>query len=88
MRKHLFSEHIDDWVTACDDLKIPITATTAMEAVQKICQEPPATQLESERPEYSKEAFIDALVDFIVGDDLVCHKFYFILKISNDKIVN
>ena len=67
-------------MTACDDLKIPITATAALEAVRKFRNEPVPTQLESERSEYLKEAFIDALVDLIVGDDLVCDKFYFIIE--------
>jgi hypothetical protein len=41
--------------------------------VQKFRKEPAATPLESERPQYSKEAFIDAIVDFVVGDDQVCY---------------
>ena len=75
--KHLFTDHIEDWVASCDDLKIPITAAAAVEAVCKFRKEPATTSLESERPQYSKEAFIDAIVYFVVGDDLVC--FYFIL---------
>lgn len=33
---------------------------------------PEATPLESERPEYSKTGFVDALVEFVVADDQVC----------------
>jgi len=75
-------DHIEDWVASCDDLKISITAAAAVEAVNKFHREPATTSLESERPQYSKEAFIDAIVDFVVGDDLVCFiLFYFIIKI-------
>ena len=72
MRKHLFTEHIDEWVPACQDLNIRISAAAAMPSVRKFLNEPEDTPLESERPKYSKEAFVDALVEFIVGDDQVC----------------
>lgn len=42
-----------------------------MKAIREFRNQPAATPLESERPEYSKEAFIDAIVDFVVGDDQV-----------------
>ena len=72
LRKHLFSVHVDQWVTCCNDLKISITAKDALAAVRKFQDEPPDTSLESERPEYSKEGFIEALLEFVIGDDLVC----------------
>jgi hypothetical protein len=71
LRKHLFNDHIENWITSCDKLHISITATAAVEAIRKFRKEPATTSLESERPQYSKEAFRDALVDFIVGDDQV-----------------
>ncbi|KAF8815028.1 hypothetical protein BYT27DRAFT_7080879, partial [Phlegmacium glaucopus] len=70
LRKHLFTDHIAEWITSCDDLNIPITAAAAVEAIRKFRKEPETTPLESERPQYSKEAFIDVIVDFVVGDDL------------------
>ena len=73
LRKHLFNDHIKHWIASCESLNIPITATAAVEAIHKFHNEPAATPLESERPQYSKEAFIDAIVDFVVGDDLVSH---------------
>lgn len=77
LRKHLFTDHIAKWTTACENLNIPITAAAAKEAIRKFRKEPATTSLESERPQYSKEAFNDALVDFVVGDDQV--HFYLIL---------
>jgi hypothetical protein len=72
LRKHLFTDHIAKWITSCEDLNISITAAAAVEAIRKFRKEPAATSLETERPQYSKEAFIDALVDFIAADDQVC----------------
>ena len=72
LRKHLFTDHIREWITACESLKIPITAVAAVEAIREFCKEPATTSLESERLQYSKEAFIDAIVDFVAGDDQVC----------------
>ena len=71
LRKHLFTDHLEQWVTACDQLKIPITAKAALLEVRKFRNAPADTPLESERPEYSKGAFVDALVEFVVGDDQV-----------------
>ena len=88
LRRHLYSDHIEEWVNACDLLKIPITAAPAVEAVRNFRDEPAPTPLESERPEYSKEAFIDAIVDFVVGDDQVCSEFYFIIKLYNQCTVS
>lgn len=88
MRKHLYSVHLDEWVTTCDQLHIPINSNAAAEYVRNFRNEPPSTSLESERPEYSKEAFIDAIVDFVVGDDQVCGKFHLIFKRSNQCTVS
>jgi hypothetical protein len=82
LRKHLYNEHLEQWVTSCDDLKIEITAQAAIPAVKKFRQEPVDTPLESERPEYSKEAFVEAILEFIVGDDQVCAYFPISIKIN------
>ena len=70
--RHLFKHHIGDWVKACDDLKIPIHGADARVAVRKFKNLPMPTDLEADRPEYSKEAFTDALAEFVVADDQVC----------------
>ena len=71
LRRHLFIDHIGDWVDSCQKLNIPITAVAALEAIRQYRKEPAATPLESDCPQYSKEAFIDAIFHFVVGDDLV-----------------
>jgi len=75
VRRHLFKHHIGDWVKACDDLQIKIYGTNARLAVQRFKNLPPPTDMEADSPEYSKEAFIDALTEFVVADDQVCKTF-------------
>ena len=75
--KHLFTDHCEKWITLCENFNITITAAAAVEAICQFLKEPAITSLKSERPKYLKEAFTDALVDFIDGDDQVC--FLFIL---------
>ena len=82
LRKHLYNDHLEQWVTSCDDLKIEITAKAAIPLVKSFCQEPADTPLESECPKYSKEAFVEAILEFIVGDDQVCAYFLISGKIN------
>ena len=53
-------------------MKIKITAQAALPAVCKFHAEPEPTSLEAEHQEYTKEAFVEAILKFIVGDDQVC----------------
>jgi hypothetical protein len=64
-----------DWVKACDSLKIPIRGDKANRVVRKFQNLPEPTDLEANRQDFSKEAFVDAITEFIVGDDQVC-KFF------------
>ena len=68
----MYSEHIAEWVTGCNDLNIKITAQAALPAVHEFRNEPEPTSLEGEHQEYTKEAFVEAILEFIVGDDQVC----------------
>ena len=73
IRKHLYNEHIGEWVSSCDNLNISITAAGAKAAARRYHNLPEDdTPSDIERPQYSKEAFVDALVEFIIGDDQVC----------------
>lgn len=79
MRKHLYERHADEWISGCDRLGIPITAKDAQPAVEKFRQRygqqsgtgGTTSGAKGRRP-FSHEAFVDALVEFIVGDDQVC----------------
>ena len=75
-------------MSSCDDLSIEITAVAARAAIQKFHNLPPETLLESDHPEYSKEAFVDALVEFIVRDDQVYIQFYLTITKINIHVVS
>jgi len=79
LRAHLANEHIENWVETCDKFKISITAQVAQKAVNAYRQrrgQPQEASSRSEGPvphvrEYSREAFVDAIVEWIVADDQV-----------------
>jgi len=79
LRNHLANEHIENWVETCDKFKISITAQVAQKAVNAYRQQrgqPQESADGSEGPvphvhEYSCEAFVDPIVEWIVADDQV-----------------
>ena len=68
-RKHLTSCHLEAWVMACKRRNISIKNEAAQRAAEGI--QPDSADRYPRKP-YSKEAFVDSIVEFIVGDDLVC----------------
>jgi hypothetical protein len=68
LRKHLYLQHLDEWVKSCADLNISITAKAAVEAIEKSGG---IVLGEAEKLQFSKDAFTDALMEFVVGDDQV-----------------
>lgn len=80
LRKHLADHHTDAWISACDKLEIKITAKSAQRAVHEYRQRQhqssegdSSTESKSSSHTFSQEAFVDAIVEFIVADDQVCH---------------
>ena len=76
LRKHLCDCHADTWITGCDKLGIDITAKAAQNVVQNYRRRSGEPVLSGPKPEdiqemYTEEAFLNALVDFIVSDDVV-----------------
>jgi hypothetical protein len=71
LRRHLYDHHLDEWVSQCDHLHIEITARDAQDAVESYRKSKGQAGKQS-RLSYYKEAFENALVEFIVGDDQVC----------------
>jgi len=73
LHTHLCSEHIDDWVSSCDSANITIKAKKSQAAIdeyRKSRGQP--TSGSNTLPKYfSKEAFVDAIVEFIIADDQV-----------------
>ena len=77
LRSHLCGEHLEPWVNACDKFKITIMVSKADHPVneyrchQSTMNVPGTGQTGSDRHEYSPEAFVDAILEFIVADDQV-----------------
>ena len=77
LRRHLFENHADLWISGCDTLHIPITAKEAQSTLTdyRNRQGQPSAD-NSKQPnlgrKFSQEAFVDAIVEFIVADDQVC----------------
>ena len=77
LRRHLFEHHIDSWIEGCDKLRIPITAKEAQRAVTDYRRrkgQANTNSTENAKPgrPFSQEAFVDAIVEFVVSDDQVC----------------
>ena len=74
LRAHLCSEHIDDWVSSCDAANIKIKARMVQAEINEYRQSRGEATSEGnwkQRKTFSKEAFVDAIVEFIVADDQV-----------------
>jgi hypothetical protein len=70
LRRHLYTIHPKEWSAQCKARGIPITAKSALKALAEFY----GVELESQdqlRPQFSPERFVDALVEFIVANDLV-----------------
>jgi hypothetical protein len=67
-RKHLVTYHLEEWVAACKKRNVVIKTDVAKSAAEGL--QPDSADANPRKP-YSNEAFVDALVEFIVGDDLV-----------------
>lgn len=79
LHRHLFEHHANKWIEGCDKLRIPITAKEAQRALtdyrhRKGQVNANANSTEHSKPgrPFSQEAFVDAIVEFIVADDQVC----------------
>lgn len=80
MRKHLAENHLSAWVDGCDRLNIKISASRNIQkdidSFRWQTQNQPLGETDEEanpsRAQYSPEAFVDAIMEFIVADDQVC----------------
>lgn len=82
-RTHLSTAHPNSWVEACDHLGIPISGKNFQPLVEKIRKQlanasrnAPVSGTDAEanaapRIPFSTEAFLDAIIDFVVADDQV-----------------
>jgi hypothetical protein len=70
LRKHLYTHHIQDWISECERLQIRITAKDAVAAIAAF----QGTQVQTptqQRLKFTQDHFIDALTEFIVANDQV-----------------
>lgn len=83
IRKHLADNHLADWVRTCDRLKIPITARLVLPKVEAcrlgFAEEDKAADGATSGPQsvrkFSPDAFVEAIVEWIVFDDQVSPDF-------------
>lgn len=70
--------HYHKWFDACKKFGIAVFENEYKKEFAKFCdisEEELSEDLDKSRPKYTPEAFVNALVEFIVSDDLVYYKF-------------
>jgi hypothetical protein len=65
LKYHLITTHLGEWISECDKLGITITGKQAGQAVAKYKGLSVEQQTKARMP-FSKDNFLDAVVDFIV----------------------
>ncbi len=82
LRHHLLDHHLTSWLTKCDRLGIQVRSVQKcyQDAINKFYikhgKQPASSSLNSpEHSPFSHDAFIDALIVWIVADDQVCMAF-------------
>jgi hypothetical protein len=75
LRKHLCSkDHVDIWIEACKRFGVEITAKEARPHLNSYLRRKgrePVDEADIHRVPYSYEAFVDAIVEWVVSDDQV-----------------
>jgi len=67
LRKHLVKNHLQAWIKACSDNGITMS-DASLEGIKGLHGD----EIEGEEhPLFTKEAFSEALIEFVVGDDVV-----------------
>jgi len=80
--QHLVDCHIDAWVSSCDQLKILITAKAVQDVVcnyrtrQGQAYSQPSSTYSITCSPFSQEAFVNAIMDFIIANDQVWFYIY------------
>jgi hypothetical protein len=64
----LFEHHTEMWLIDCDRFRIKIKAREALDFIQEFHGEAGVDDPNVRIP-YSNGAFVDAIVEFIIGDD-------------------
>lgn len=75
LRSHLLKNHVHEWVSGCKELGIVPRGKEGEEAMAKVMGLP-VQDLAEARETFSQQAFINALVQFIVATNQVFHFIY------------
>lgn len=73
-RNHLVDRHLGTWVVVCDKLRLPIVAPAVQTAVNNYRQRQGTYHMDDGTPQsrpFTQEAFVDAIMEFIIADDQV-----------------
>ena len=94
LREHLVDCHHDEWVKSCLDLGLTIKGKDGMAAKAVYEAEHlggyltnPSLVLSEDCPRFSREAFIDGLIEWIIANDQVCTASY-VSQMLNSCIVH
>jgi hypothetical protein len=68
---HLYENHTDAWIADCEQLRITIKSKEALDFIAEFCEAGPMGPDPNTCKPYLKEAFVDAIIEWIVGDDQV-----------------
>lgn len=76
----MLNQHLEIWVNSCDHLGIPISGKPFITAAETFRRQRDGgdgsnglAPDNNSCPSFSPEAFVDAIMDFIVGDDQASH---------------
>ena len=75
LQKHLYTYHIQDWISECERLQIRITLKEALVAIAAF-QDTQVQTPTQHRLKFTQDCFIDALTEFIVANDQVFLYFF------------
>ena len=67
----MYTTHLEEWVAECQRLNLGIRGKAAQGSIAALHGVRPQSQDQS-RPQFSPQQFVNALVEFIVANDLVC----------------
>ncbi|TFK20811.1 hypothetical protein FA15DRAFT_707770 [Coprinopsis marcescibilis] len=78
LQQHLIKAHLEEWVSSCNKLGFAITAKAAQDAVHAYREKNgqgtnKQALLQQPQQQFSHDAFVNVLADFIIADEQVLH---------------
>ncbi|KAK6981437.1 hypothetical protein R3P38DRAFT_3463793 [Favolaschia claudopus] len=69
LRRHLYERHLEAWVQGCDHAREALPHVEAYRGKQNGSNSSSTADSAKKQPPFSNEAFVDAIVEWIVSDD-------------------